>query len=104
MKRDHIIDKIKEKMKMLVPKASIILFGSEARGEARIDSDIDLLFLIPDEYNKIYNEIRIEIMNELYLLELEFNVLISPIVLLQKMWDEKVTPFTINVEKDGILL
>ena len=49
MKRTEIIDQIKDIMRRIAPTAQTILFGSEARGDARIDSDIDLLILIDGE-------------------------------------------------------
>ncbi|MFM9088763.1 MAG: nucleotidyltransferase domain-containing protein [Cyanobium sp.] len=32
-----------------MPEAEVRLFGSHARGDARPDSDIDLLITVPDE-------------------------------------------------------
>ncbi|MCC8197935.1 MAG: nucleotidyltransferase domain-containing protein [Tannerellaceae bacterium] len=46
MRRTEIIDRIRNKIKELPVQATVILFGNEARGEARPDSDIDLLILI----------------------------------------------------------
>ena len=44
----HIIDAIKEKAAATLPEGSqVILFGSRARGNARSDSDWDLLVLVP---------------------------------------------------------
>lgn len=104
MKREKIIYQIAGEMKKITPFALTILYGSEARGEARLDSDIDLLILIPNEYKKDYNHLRSIIADKLFEIELQHNVMISPLVLLQEMWDHRVTPFTLNVKKDGIIL
>lgn len=104
MRREEIINQIKETLNQVAPWAKVILFGSEARGEAKLDSDIDLLIIIPDTLKDLYNKIKLNIIDELYLLELKNSVLISPMVLLQEMWESRKTPFTCNVEKDGILL
>ena len=46
MKRDQIISAIKQAMNPFQPMVTIMLYGSEARGEARSDSDIDWLILV----------------------------------------------------------
>lgn len=46
MKRPQIILRIKEVLHRNEPGLQIVLFGSEARGDARADSDIDLLLLV----------------------------------------------------------
>ena len=96
MKRTEIIDQIKDIMRRIAPTAQTILFGSEARGDARIDSDIDLLILIDGE----------KITLPLYELELKTGVNISPIVMLRKLWENRPfkTPFYINVINEGIIL
>ena len=101
MKRTEIIDQIKDIMRRIAPTAQTILFGSEARGDARIDSDIDLLILIDGE--KMTLE-RITL--PLYELELKTGVNISPIVMLRKLWENRPfkTPFYINVINEGIIL
>ena len=96
MKRTEIIDQIKDIMRRIAPTAQTILFGSEARGDARIDSDIDLLILIDGEKMTL----------PLYELELKTGVNISPIVMLRKLWENRPfkTPFYINVINEGIIL
>ena len=93
MKRTEIIDQIKDIMRRIAPTAQTILFGSEARGDARIDSDIDLLILIDGE--KMTLEREEEITLPLYELELKTGVNISPIVMLRKLWENRPfkTPF-----------
>ncbi len=105
MRRKNIVDVISRMMKQEIPEAETILYGSEARGTARIDSDIDLLVLLPDNLSKAaFAKRRIEIFDRLYEIELDSNVNISPLILLKSMWNRMKTPFTCNVLNDGILL
>ena len=91
-------------MKEIAPEAVTILYGSEARGTAREDSDFDVLVLIPDESQKSFAKRKIEIFDKLYEIELERNVMISPIILLKSMWERRRTPFTCNVMNEGIII
>ena len=49
MKREHIVNQIREIVHRVAPTAQAILYGSEARGDAREDSDIDLLVLLDND-------------------------------------------------------
>ena len=78
MRRPEIVQRIAEAIKRVAPDAKTILYGSEARSDARPDSDI----------------------------ELETGVSISPMVMLRKDWENRPfrTPFYINVVNEGIVL
>ncbi|MDE6090795.1 MAG: nucleotidyltransferase domain-containing protein [Duncaniella sp.] len=104
MKRPKIVELISKSMKEIAPEAVTILYGSEARGTAREDSDFDVLVLIPDESQKSFAKRKIEIFDKLYEIELERNVMISPIILLKSMWERRRTPFTCNVMNEGIII
>lgn len=95
---------ISQTVHRLEPSASTILYGSEARGDARPDSDIDLLILLDGDKRDLKREDRLS--GELYEIELATGVLISPMIMLRKQWENRPfkTPFYINVMNEGVRL
>jgi predicted nucleotidyltransferase len=51
-----IFNEIQELKRQLLPNERVILFGSQARGDTRDDSDCDLLVLINKEKKTIEDE------------------------------------------------
>lgn len=79
-------------------------YGSEARGEAKQNSDIDILILVDkDVLSPVEEDV---ITAPIYDLEIETGTVISPIVMTRKAWDaaKRKTMFYYNVMKDGVLL
>ena len=104
MRRTEVIEQIKDIIRHVAPTAKIILYGSQARNEARSDSDIDLLILLDGEKITLKEEEAITL--PLYELELKTGISISPMVMLKKLWENRPfkTPFYINVTNEGIVL
>ncbi|WP_287643608.1 nucleotidyltransferase domain-containing protein [Bacteroides sp.] len=89
----------------MAPTAKTILYGSQARNEARSDSDIDLLILLDGEKMTLKDEESITL--PLYELELKTGVSISPKVTRKKLWESRPftpPPFYINVTNEGVVL
>lgn len=104
MDRSSIIQRLKSILQKVAPDATTILYGSQARGDARPDSDIDLLILIDKE--KVTTKDRQSITYPLYDIEIETGVIISPKVFSKQQWEKvfSITPFYHNVMKEGIVL
>lgn len=75
MKRPQIVEQIRKAMRQVAPNAKAILYGSEARGDARPDSDIDLLVLVDGNHLSVSEEERI--IAPLYDIEIETGVQIN---------------------------
>ena len=104
MRRPEVVKQIKQTIEKTEPTAMAILYGSEARGDARADSDIDVLILLEGEERNLRREE--ELSGALYDLELNTGVLISPMIMLRKQWENRPfkTPFYVNVMNEGIKL
>lgn len=97
------MEKISHTLRSIAPDCTAILYGSEARGDAREDSDIDVLVVLPDNFETFASR-KIEITESLYSIELATGITVSPLIVLKSLWEKMKTPFTCNVATDGIMI
>ena len=79
----------------------LILYGSKARGDSFEESDIDIL--IVTEY-PVPRETKYLISDIIYNYELKHDIIISTIIVPQADYRNKMSPFLINVRKEGIVI
>ena len=97
----QIFENIRTLKRQILPNDRMILFGSQARGDARPDSDWDLLVLL----NKAKKEFEDEDIYGYPFAEmgLKHKTYMSVKMYTAKEWDRrKPTPFYKNVEREGI--
>jgi predicted nucleotidyltransferase len=98
----EIFREIQTLKRQILPNEVVILFGSQARGDAQKDSDWDLLVLLNKSKRNFIED------NDKYaypFVELGWNygVAINPILYTKEQWEQgKVFPFYKNVMRDGI--
>ena len=83
-------DKIKE----------ILLYGSYAKGEASEGSDIDIVVVLENVDDVI--EEREKIIDQIFELDLKYDVVISVLPLDEDHYRTRKSPFLMNIDKDGI--
>jgi len=89
-------------IRQVVPDADVILYGSVARGEERLNSDVDLLILVPLE---ITPSLKRAISDQIYEIELQSGQLISSIIRRRRDWDSPplcYMPLHRSVEREGV--
>jgi uncharacterized protein len=101
---ENILLSIKSTVKNVDPKATVILYGSYARGDHNRDSDIDILILVDNKNLSLEDKKRLKY--PLYDIEFETGMIISPLIIERSDWESRhsITPFFENVKNEGVTL
>lgn len=81
----------------------MVLFGSHARGEAGIDSDVDLLVVLPDEIATLQTEDRVR--DAIYDFSLKSDYIFSVMVVSESQ-AEDMSGFMVfaQIEREGVVI
>lgn len=78
----------------------VYLYGSQARGDATPDSDIDLLIVLHGEFD--YDQTKEKILDLTCQLSLDNDTVISTFLISEEKFSKAGTPFLMNVHREGI--
>ena len=103
-KNRYVLNQIRQVAKDTAPQGSmVLLFGSRATGQARKDSDWDILIVLPK--NQLQQADYDQVSYPLVELGWTLGEQINPIVYTKQEWEaNSITPFYDNVQRDGISL
>ena len=95
----EINEMIGRRVRQSEPTAKVMLFGSRARGDARPDSDWDVMVLLDDaSAGKKW-----EVSSSLFELGWDIDKMVHPIVYTQSEWQKRhIFPFYHNVMRDKV--
>ena len=79
---------------------SVLMYGSHSRGEATDDSDIDVLCLMKIPFD--YGELILRTGPISAALSLQYNVVISTAFATRKDYENRNTPFLMNVRREAV--
>jgi predicted nucleotidyltransferase len=99
-----LLNKCKKAINEVVPDAEVILYGSRARGDARDDSDYDILVLTDGPANMAIEE---KLVGCLFPIELESEQVLTVIVYNRQQWDTslyRAMPLHKNIDREGVVL
>ena len=98
-----LLQRCKQAIRAVVPDADVILYGSRARGDAKDDSDYDLLVLVDHGADVVMHQ---QLISRISPLE-EDGAVLTLTIHNRDLWESQLyraMPFHENVSREGVLL
>jgi len=99
-----LLTECKAAIRQAAPDASLILYGSRARGDAQEHSDYDLLVLVDGVVDM---QLERSIVDQLFPLELRTGKVLTVLIYSRSQWDSalyRAMPLHKNVTRDGVVI
>jgi predicted nucleotidyltransferase len=98
----HILQKYRQGVCEILGERldSVILYGSQARGDAADGSDIDVLCIMKKPFD--YSELISKTSELTAAVSLEFDAVISRVFVTREDYRSRSTPFLMNVGREGV--
>ena len=100
----QLLAECKAAIREVAPEASLILYGSRARGDAHEDSDYDLLVLVDREVDM---DLERAVVDRLVPLEGQTGQALTVLIYSRSQWDSaqyRAMPFHKNVTREGVAI
>ena len=100
----QLLAECKAAIREVAPEASVILYGSRARGDAHEDSDYDLLVLVDREVDM---DLERAVVDRLVPLEGQTGRVLTVLIYSRSQWDSAqyhAMPFHKNVTREGVAI
>ena len=103
-KLEEILVQVKQQFKEIYQQdlVNLILFGSQARGEATVQSDIDILVILKTA--KPSEEKHKKTIYFISNLCIKYDILVSCIYVSEKQFKYEKSPLLLNIHREGIII
>jgi len=98
----HVLPRLQKELHQILGDRleGVYLYGSQARGDAKPDSDIDVLIVMSEDFD--YFELLEATSDVTWKLSLDHDVLITRTFITKEQFNQASTPFLMNLQREAV--